>query len=392
MPTGGFYVDGMRFNSQKDYENALKDKAVIDRLKEEYDLKKSNDIKRLYSEMATGSIRFESELGRKFDDSVFELYNSVKRGTFLEEIPEEKTDKKTRTKKSKLKPSKEVSFETLSPDMKVQVEKELKKAERKRRFIMIGAFAIAICCFGYYGLYYYFVGRTENTYEDWAEIRERDDAAYKELSKNQIEQYSITLDEKSGTPDVLAKYETLLNKNKSLIGWIKIDDTNIDYPVMQSESNDYYLDHNLNQEYDKNGSIFMDCACDVLKPSMNLILYGHHMQSGKMFGSLNKYEDEAYCKKHAYIEFDTIYEEGLYEVMYVFRTHVFTEEEVTFKYYQFTDATSESEFDSNMLEMENLSLYDTGVRAQYGDRLLTLSTCDYQENNGRFVVVAKKIQ
>lgn len=147
----------------------------------------------------------------------------------------------------------------------------------------------------------------------------------------------------------------------------------------------------MNQEYDKNGSIFMDKDCDVLKPSTNFILYGHHMKSGQMFGDLDKYESEAYGKEHQYIEFDTIYEHGIYQVMYVFRSRVYNEDEITFKYYQFIDALSEKEFDSYMQEMAAMSIYDTGVTAQFGDQLLTLSTCDYQEKNGRFVVVAKKV-
>ena len=135
----------------------------------------------------------------------------------------------------------------------------------------------------------------------------------------------------------------------------------------------------------------MDKDCDVLKPSTNLILYGHHMKSGQMFGGLSLYSDQSYYEKHPCIQFDTIYEKGLYEIMYVFRSRVYSEDEIVFKYYQFIDAQSEQEFDSYMNDMEEMSLYDTGVTAQYGDRLLTLSTCDYQEKNGRFVVVAKKV-
>ena len=135
----------------------------------------------------------------------------------------------------------------------------------------------------------------------------------------------------------------------------------------------------------------MDKDCDVLKPSTNLILYGHHMKSGQMFGNLSLYSDQSYYEKHPYIQFDTIYEKGLYEIMYVFRSRVYSEDEIVFKYYQFIDAQSEQEFDSYMNDMEGMSLYDTGVTAQYGDRLLTLSTCDYQEKNGRFVVVAKRV-
>ncbi|MCM1221866.1 MAG: class B sortase, partial [Lachnospiraceae bacterium] len=191
--------------------------------------------------------------------------------------------------------------------------------------------------------------------------------------------------------EVLDEYKNLLIKNKKLIGWLKIDDTNIDYPVMQTTDNEYYLDHNTEQEYDKNGSIFMDKDCNVLEPSTNFILYGHHMQNGKMFGKLYLYQDEDYCRNHQYINFDTIYEKNTYQVMYVFYAKVYAETEIVFKYYQFIDANSAQEFDSNMQEMAEMSLYDTGVTAQYGDQLLTLSTCDNQSNDGRFVVVAKKI-
>jgi sortase B len=192
-------------------------------------------------------------------------------------------------------------------------------------------------------------------------------------------------------PDILPEYKILYSTNKKLIGWLKIADSNIDYPVMQTGDNEYYLDHNMNQEYDKNGSIFMDTACDVIKPSTNLIVYGHNMKSGQMFGNLDQYSSEKYYRKHPTISFDTIYEKGTYEIMYVFRSHIYSEEEITFKYYQFIDALSEQEFDSNMTAMAAMSLYDTGVTARFGDRLLTLSTCDYKEDDGRFVVVAKKI-
>ena len=92
------------------------------------------------------------------------------------------------------------------------------------------------------------------------------------------------------------------------------------------------------------------------------------------------------------IHFDTIYEKGDYLIAYIFRSKVYSEEDVNFKYYQFINANSKQEFDSYMNEMANMSLYDTGVNVEYGDQLLTLSTCDYQESQGRFVVVAKKIK
>ena len=186
-------------------------------------------------------------------------------------------------------------------------------------------------------------------------------------------------------------FDSLRAINGDVVGWLLQEGTEINFPIVQGEDNEYYLNHNFNQEEDKNGCIFMDYQCDAVNGCDNIILYGHHMQSGKMFGTLNKYSNESYYEAHPRIKFDTIYNKGEYEVMYVFRSKVYSEEEVTFKYYQFINAGSAKEFDSYMNEMAALSLYDTGVTANYGDKLLTLSTCDYQENEGRFVVVAKRV-
>ena len=191
---------------------------------------------------------------------------------------------------------------------------------------------------------------------------------------------------------VLEQYKSLYHQNQNLIGWLKIADTIIDYPVMQTGDNDYYQNHNINLEEDRNGALFLDTDCDVKAPSTNFIIYGHNMRSGKMFGSLDQYANEKFYRNHKTIQFDTIYEEGTYEVMYVFRSRVYQKDEVVFKYYQFIDAYSEEEFNSNMKEMAAISLYDTGVTASYGDQLLTLSTCDYVEEDGRFVVVAKRVE
>lgn len=226
--------------------------------------------------------------------------------------------------------------------------------------------------------------------DEFAELAQLKEAAAKNPQASKSVIVHRTNDEDIEIPDILTEYSTLYQKNQKLIGWIKIDDTVIDYPVMQTTNNEYYLNHDFYQNEDKNGCIFMDCQCDVIKGCDNIILYGHHMQSGKMFGSLSKYSSENYYKEHPTIQFDTIYEKGTYQIMYVFRSKVYSEGDVTFKYYQFINAASEKEFNSAMYEMAALSLYDTGISAAYGDQILTLSTCDYQENNGRFVVVAKK--
>ncbi|MDE7287404.1 MAG: class B sortase, partial [Lachnospiraceae bacterium] len=235
---------------------------------------------------------------------------------------------------------------------------------------------------------YFYSARTSMDYSQLAALKGSDALSETNQTSNNfsIHKTSVIL------PDVLDEYKTLYEKNKRLIGWLEIDDTIINYPVMQTSNNEYYLDHNFNQEYDKNGSLFLDCDCSIYPASTNLIIYGHHMKSGQMFGQLQKYAKESYGKEHSLIQFDSIYEKATYQVMYVFRSQVYSEDDLVFKYYQFINANSEEEFNSYNKEMEAMSLYDTGVVASYGDSLLTLSTCDHSQADGRFVVVAKRIK
>ena len=270
----------------------------------------------------------------------------------------------------------------------------LQKKEQRRKIITIACATLAVCGIGFFIVNSVLDHKKSISYQALSGIREQAKNSVNQNSSTSSEDDEVVvhLDEAQEVPDVLPEFQEMLKTNSKIIGWITIDDTNIDYPVAQTTDNEYYLNHDLNQKEDRNGTIFLDTNCDIIKPSTNLILYGHHMQSGNMFGNLGKYEDEKYYEKHKYITFDTLYEHGTYEVMYVFRSHVYSETEIAFKYYQFIDANGEVEFDSYMQEMADMSFYDTGVTATYGDRLLTLSTCDYQEKDGRFVVVAKKIK
>ena len=131
--------------------------------------------------------------------------------------------------------------------------------------------------------------------------------------------------------------------------------------------------------------------CDVLKPSDNLVIYGHHMNNGSMFADLEKFKDEDFWRGHKTIAFHTLTEKNEYEILAVFKTVVYTDSPEAFKYYRFTDAQSPEEFDAYIEKCKGLSLYDTGVSAEYGDKLITLSTCEYSRTNGRLVVVAKKV-
>ncbi len=387
-----FVVEGRQFRTKGDYARAVHDKELIDKLRKETDLQDKAQLEKLKADLKKGTYKFMTLLEQDFRDEVDELIRNAGAGKKTSGKKGSRNAKQQGAGKSGLSPggidaSKQSQGE---PEIDDAVKEELQKRERRRKLIIAACSVAAVCCLGYFGIYTYYDYRTNSTYEALSDLRLNRLPTTAAPAPAATPQF--TLDETAPEPkEVLEEFKTLLSKNQKLIGWLKIDDTNIDYPVMQTSDNEYYLDHNLNQEYDKNGSIFMDKDCDVLQPSTNFILYGHHMKSGQMFGNLDRYSSEAYYKEHPYIQFDTIYERGTYQVMYVFRSHVYSEEEIAFKYYQFIDVNSEKEFDSYMQEMAAMSYYDTGVTAEYGDQLLTLSTCDYQEKDGRFVVVAKKI-
>jgi len=262
----------------------------------------------------------------------------------------------------------------------------------KQRFIKTVLIVIIIGCFGYFAFYLINAKISDLASNNLSGIKKEDvgfDTDRDSVLKVESEHYVISKEDK-----VLSEYKNLYLKNENLIGWLKIDDTNIDYPVMQSlnGSGDYYLNHDFDGNEDRNGTLFLDDNCDVIDRSDNLIIYGHNMKSGQMFGGLTAYKSESFFESHKLVRFDTIYEKGMYEVAFVFQTKVYNEADITFKYYQFIEPNSKEEFESGVRQMKEMSLYDTGVDVEFGDKLISMSTCDYDETNGRFVVVAKKCE
>lgn len=187
-------------------------------------------------------------------------------------------------------------------------------------------------------------------------------------------------------------YQKLFDANEDMIGWLHIPETDIDYPVMQTmDDEEYYLYRNFFKEKDKNGTLILDTDSDISKTSNNLIIHGHNMKSGAMFGSLQEYEDAGYAKEHSRIFFYTKNEKRVYEIIAVFRSKVYTVEDQVFKYYQFFEAKNQKEFEDFYSNIKKLSEFDTGVTAEYGDEFITLSTCQYHTKNGRLAVIGKRI-
>ena len=191
---------------------------------------------------------------------------------------------------------------------------------------------------------------------------------------------------------VLPELAGLYLKNSDLVGWISVEDTNINYPVMQSKDNpDFYLKHDFDKGYSDYGCPYVQENCDVQKPSDNIIIYGHHMKNGSMFCDLEKFKSKDFWQEHKTVTFHTLTEKNEYEIVAVFKTVVYTDSADSFKYYHFVNAETPEDFSAFIEKCKELSFYDTGVSAEYGDKLITLSTCEYSRSNGRLVVVAKKI-
>ena len=211
--------------------------------------------------------------------------------------------------------------------------------------------------------------KQENTFEELVEIAED-----KEQNTNDIKEDTINIKE-------------LYEINNDIVGWIKIDDTNINYPVMQTKDRpQFYLRKDFYKKYSQWGTPFLAENCDI-QTSDNLIIYGHHINNSKMFGKLEKYRNKDFYRNHKTIKFYTKDNLTEYEIISVFRTTANSK----FKYYEFVNANNEKEFETFVTKCKELSFYNTENNAEYGDKFITLVTCDYSIKNGRLVVVAKKV-
>lgn len=192
----------------------------------------------------------------------------------------------------------------------------------------------------------------------------------------------------------MKKLKELQKENSDIVGWIQIDDSKINYPVLQTTDNDYYVRRNYKKEYSFDGSIFLDKDYNWNLPSTNLLIYGHNNKgSSEMFVDLMKYKDEEYYNTHKRIRFTTNKEDVEYEIIAVFLSRIFYKSETdVFRYYYFINANNEEEFNYFVENSKKLSLYDIEATAKYGDQLMTLLTCSYHTEDGRLAVVARKIK
>lgn len=250
------------------------------------------------------------------------------------------------------------------------------KKNKKNKIISIIVITILICSISYI---------TISKYINYRKQKEQQEV----LNNIKINEEEITEE----TTERMLKLKELQKENSDIVGWLEIEKTGINYPVLQTNNNDYYLTHTYKKENSKNGSIFLDKDYNFSIPSSNLLIYGHNNKNGKMFEELLNYENEEYYKKHPNIRFTTEKWDSTFEIIAVFKSRVYYKDETNvFRYYYFINAENEEEYNYYIEQCKKASLYNIGTSAKYGDQLLTLSTCDYSTANGRFVVVARKIK
>ena len=231
-----------------------------------------------------------------------------------------------------------------------------------------------------------------SAYKVFGEIwqKQQEQNAFEELAQ-QIETNVVQPEKEDKTPEQLRleSYEQLKETNPHFVGWIKIDGTPLDYPVVHTPDNpEYYLRRAFDGSYAVSGTPFVGQGCTV--DSTNVLVYGHRMNNETMFTTLLDYAEKSFWEEHKEIQFDTVDRLQIYEIVSAFYINIPQEgDEDAFYWYQYCGDISGEEFDYYVQQVKAYAYYDTGIEIQEGDKLLTLTTCAYDSDSRRFVVVAK---
>ena len=254
--------------------------------------------------------------------------------------------------------------------------------------VLVAAFGVSAFMVGNYLI----DGKKQaNRYDELSNIAANAQSRPQNETENAEETQDPTAETTEPTePGMLAGYKELYEMNNHLVGWIKMEGTQMDYPVMQTPDDpNFYLYRNFDKADSARGSIYAREICDINEPSDNITLYGHNMADGSMFACLNAYTNKKAWDNNSLIFFDTLTEYHTYKIFAVFKTSANIGQ--GFAYHQFVDAATEEEFNEFVSTCKKLAFYDTGVTPVYGDKLICLSTCEYTLDNGRLVVAAVRI-
>lgn len=195
-------------------------------------------------------------------------------------------------------------------------------------------------------------------------------------------------------PDSNQQFAKLYAVNNDFIGWIQIPNTHVDYPVVHTDNNDYYLENNFYKEPNKLGTVFVDSRAVISpgKTSDHLVLYGHSAQNGSFFADARKYKTVEYYQQHAFIDFDTLYDNSDWIVVSAFMIDAREDAKNPFWYHDYIDFTDESLYNEFINQITQRNYFVNNIDLQYGDKFITLSTCDYDFDDSRFAVTARKLR
>ncbi len=260
--------------------------------------------------------------------------------------------------------------------MKKNEKKDILKGEKKKRIklkkktiIALVIFALAVIL-----VVLYFVNR--NLVKHQPEIN---------IDESQTEEVTQEKDPK------LEEIQSLYNENNDLVGWIQIDGTKIDYPVMYTKDQDYYLRRDFYKKSSTAGTLYVDKHNTMNPRDINIIIHGHNMSNGTMFADLLNYKQQSYYEEHKKITYYTLEAKEEYEIIAVFLSKVYNVTDNVFKYYKFYGEQTEDTYNDYIKNIKKLARYDIATTATYPEKLITLSTCEYSQEDGRLVVVAKQI-
>lgn len=271
--------------------------------------------------------------------------------------------------------------------------------EAVRKIVLLAAI-ITLFTAGFIMLDFYYFRDRQNTAEAQSYAAERDRNRTNDVVTLLLDDDDDSAGNKSTDKNrkaqVLAEYLPFYERNNDFVGWIELYPY-IQMPVVQCKDNDYYLKHNFDRMPSENGTIFADYQGPITadrKPG-NIILYGHNLITNNFFQPLSHYRKEGmeFLRNNYLIDFDTLYDRGKYFVFSVFLANTSEQHGDVFDYWNRVDFRSKSDFDSFVAECLDRSYFYTGVDLEYGDELLTLSTCDFSIfSDMRLVVVARKVR
>lgn len=277
-----------------------------------------------------------------------------------------------------------------------------KKSKRKYRIIYLSIFLLAIICVGalVFALYklnteYIPQQKEAQRFEELRQLAYTDEIdpsepSGSEPSDDDQQQTPLT----TSTGYVIPHYtlEQLFGMNSDMVGWMTIPDTVVDYPVMHTPDDvEFYLHTDFDGYYSFSGCLFVGDHCDI--DSDMFVIYGHNMNNGTMFGSIDYYLSEEYWSTHSDIIFRTRDETRIYKIFAAFPTKVYDEDDDSddFKYYDSVGKMTKETYEASVKDINSLSALDTGMTPSYPAQIVFLSTCAYHDENGRFVLAAYRI-